>query len=44
MTPAKANLIRELYFVGRLKQRELAKGFGMTQGSISRIVSGQVWT
>ena len=43
MDRRKADLIRELYFVGKLKQHELGRMFGMTQGSVSRIVSGVVW-
>ena len=43
MTPAKANLIRELYFMGRIKQVQLARGFGISQGNVSRIVSGGAW-
>jgi DNA-binding transcriptional regulator LsrR (DeoR family) len=43
MTPKAANLIRDLYFVGKLKQHEIGRMFGLRQGSVSRIVSGQVW-
>jgi DNA-binding transcriptional regulator LsrR (DeoR family) len=43
MNPLAARVIRDLYFVGKLKQRELARMFGLRQHSVSRIVSGQVW-
>ena len=43
MTPRAAQVIRELYFVGRLKQHEIGRMFGLRQHSVSRIVSGQVW-
>ncbi len=45
MNKQRAEYIRELSFnkTNAYKQGELAKMFGMTQGSISRIVSGVVW-
>lgn len=43
MTPLAAKTIRQLYFEGKLKQREIAWLFGIAQGSVSRIVSSQVW-
>jgi DNA-binding transcriptional regulator LsrR (DeoR family) len=43
MTPLAARMIRELYFVGKLKQAQIAKAFGIRQNSVSRIVSGLVW-
>lgn len=43
MTPMAAKAIRDLYFIGKFKQRELAHGFSLRQSSVSRIVSGQVW-
>lgn len=43
MSPMAARVIRELYFVGKMKQREIGRMFGLRQGSVSRIVSGQVW-
>lgn len=43
MDYAKAEKIRELYFIRNMKQTELAKMFGIAQGSVSRIVSGRVW-
>ena len=44
MNPRVAQVIRELYFVGKLKQHQIGRMFGLTQGSVSRIVSEQVWT
>jgi DNA-directed RNA polymerase specialized sigma subunit len=35
--------VRELYFVGRLKQQQIGRMFGLSQGNVSRIVSRQVW-
>jgi len=43
MTPQKAAKIRSLYFVHRYKQTEIASLFGISQGNVSRIVSGTVW-
>lgn len=43
-SPAVARVVRDLYFVGKLKQREIGRMFGMRQNSVSRIVSGQVWS
>jgi len=43
MTPKAAQTIRQLYFVGKLKQREIGKMFGIKQHIVSRIISGQVW-
>ena len=43
MTPLAARVMRELYFVGKLRQTDLARMFGIRQSSVSRIVSGQVW-
>lgn len=42
-TPMMARVIRDLYFVGRHKQTFLARAFSLSQSSISRIISGQVW-
>jgi DNA-binding transcriptional regulator LsrR (DeoR family) len=42
-SPMVARVIRDLYFVGRLKQKELARMFGLAQSSVSRIVAAQVW-
>ena len=38
----RSTVIRDLYFVGKLKQREIGRMFGLRQNSVSRIVSGQV--
>ena len=43
MSPLAARAIRDLYFVGKLRQTDLARMFGIRQNSVSRIVSGQVW-
>ena len=42
-SPLVARVARELYFVGRLKQREIGRMFGLRQNSVSRIVSERVW-
>jgi DNA-binding MarR family transcriptional regulator len=39
-----AKVLRDLYFVGKLKQHELARMFGRTQGTVSKIISGQSWS
>lgn len=44
MTPAKAEEVRRLYFDQRLRQRDIAERFGIRQASVSRIVSGLVWS
>lgn len=38
-----AQEIRDLYFARVFKQIQLAKLYGLAQGSVSRIVSRQVW-
>lgn len=43
-SPLIARVARDLYFVGKLKQREIGRMLGLRQGSISRMVSGQVWS
>ena len=43
MTPSQANQIRDLYFSRQFKQTELAVIYGISQGNVSRIVSGEVW-
>ena len=43
MTPEKAREIRTRYFRREAKQTELARQYGISQGTVSRIVSGQVW-
>lgn len=44
MTPEKAAEIRRQYFAGGITQVELARQYNLAQGSISRIVSGHVWS
>ncbi len=44
MTWEKAEEIRRAYFAREAKQAELAKRFGVAIATISRIVSGHVWT
>lgn len=44
MTPAAAKVMRELYFVGKLKQHEIGRMFGVKQNTVSRIISGLVWS
>lgn len=44
MNPRIAAVIRDLYFVGKLKQHEIGRMFGKRQGTVSRIISGQVWS
>jgi hypothetical protein len=44
MTPKIAQVMRDLYFVGKLKQHEIGRMFGKAQGHVSRVISGQVWT
>jgi DNA-binding transcriptional regulator LsrR (DeoR family) len=43
MTAAKADEIRRAYFNREATQRELGERFGVTQHTVSRIVSGLVW-
>lgn len=45
MTPEKAAELKAIYYTKpRTKtQAELGKLYGISQGSVSRIVSGQVW-
>lgn len=43
MTPKITQLMRDLYFIGGLKQHEIGRMFGKPQGSVSRVISGQVW-
>ena len=38
-----ARIMRELYFVGKLKQCQIAKMFGVKPNSVSRVISEQVW-
>lgn len=44
MTPEKAAEIRRRYLRREASQRELAKQYGLAQSSVSRIVSGAVWS
>lgn len=44
MNPKIAKVMRDLYFVGKLKQREIGRMFGKRQGVVSRVISGQVWS
>jgi DNA-binding XRE family transcriptional regulator len=44
MTWDKAQEIRRAYFAREAKQADLAKRFGVAISTISRIVSGHVWT
>lgn len=44
MTRDKAGEIRHAYFRDREKQAVIAARFGITQASVSRIVSGHVWS
>lgn len=43
MTPERAEEIRRRYLAREARQRELAAEYGITQHSVPRIVSGQVW-
>ena len=43
MTVEKATEIRRRYFAREANQPQLAREFGIKQGSVSRIISGQVW-
>ena len=43
MTREKADMIRELYFSGKGTQKQLGEKYGIRQGTVSRIISGQVW-
>lgn len=44
MTREKAQEIRQRYFSREANQAQLAKEYAVRQNTISRIVSGQVWT
>ncbi len=44
MTRTIADEIRRLYFSRQAKQSELAERYGIRQNSVSRIVSGKVWS
>lgn len=42
-SPLVARVATDLYFIGKLKQREIGRMFGLRQNTVSRMVSGQVW-
>lgn len=44
MTRAIAQEIRRAYLARESRQVDLAARYGITQGNVSRIVSGQVWS
>lgn len=44
MDRKKAAEIRRAYFAREAKQAELAQRYGIRQNTVSRIVSGLVWT
>jgi transcriptional regulator with XRE-family HTH domain len=43
MNHERAQKIRELYLQRAATQKQLAERFGVSQGTISKIVSDQVW-
>lgn len=43
MDHERAKKIRELYLSRSMTQKELAQRFGVSQGTISKIISDQVW-
>ena len=43
MDRKKAAEVRRVYFAREANQRQIAERFGIKQGTVSRIVSGQVW-
>jgi DNA-binding transcriptional regulator LsrR (DeoR family) len=43
MSPEKAAEIRRAYFGREAKQQALAERYGVTQATISRIISGDTW-
>ena len=44
MDPTKASEIRKLYFSRAYTQAELAALYQVRQNTVSRIISGMVWT
>lgn len=44
MNQERAQKIRELYLQRAATQKQLAERFGVSQGTISKIISDQVWT
>jgi DNA-binding transcriptional regulator LsrR (DeoR family) len=43
MSRPQAHEIRRRYFAREATQAQLARLYGISQGNVSRIVSGQVW-
>ena len=43
MNQERAQKIRELYLQRAATQKQLAERFGVSQGTISKIISDQVW-
>lgn len=44
MNPTIAAMIREMYFARLMKQQELADFFRISQTTVCRVISGEVWT
>lgn len=44
MDRAKADEIRRAYFAREANQRQLGERYGIAQHSVSRIISGVVWS
>ena len=44
MDRAKAEEIRRAYFAREATQREIGRRFGVAQNTVSRIISGLVWS
>lgn len=44
MDRSKADEIRRAYFAREATQRQLGERYGIAQHSVSRIISGQVWS
>lgn len=42
-SPLVARMAHDLYFIGRLKQTDIMRMFGVNQSSVSRYVNGQSW-
>jgi len=43
MTAEKAMEIRTVYLATRCKQKDLAVQYGISQSTVCRIISGEVW-
>ena len=41
--PRIAREIRDLYFKARFRQTELARLYGLAQGTVSKMISGITW-